>query len=171
MITRTRFVIAVPDLKISSAFYRDVLGFTIHTVPDPGWLFYTLGECMIMAGECRDAIPPSKLGDLAYFAHLSGQAEPHLRTRDQAAWLDRLEVTNEQFKQFADAAGYKTEAEKQGTAFDYINDKWELVPSLTWLTPRGSGSSISDKAKHPVVFVSWNDASAYCAWAGKRLPT
>ena len=70
MITRTRFVIAVPDLKISSAFYRDVLGFTIHTVPDPGWLFYTLGECMIMAGECRDAIPPSKLGDHAYFAHL-----------------------------------------------------------------------------------------------------
>ncbi len=70
MITRTRFVIAVPDLKISSAFYRDVLGFTIHTVPDPGWLFYTLGECMIMAGECRDAIPPSKLGDHAYFARL-----------------------------------------------------------------------------------------------------
>ncbi len=70
MIKRTRLVIAVPDLKTSSTFYRDVLGFSIHTVPDPGWLFYVLGECMIMAGQCPDAIPPSKLGDHRYFAHL-----------------------------------------------------------------------------------------------------
>ena len=39
-ITKTRFVIAVPDLQKSAAFYRDVLGFTIHAIPDPGWLFY-----------------------------------------------------------------------------------------------------------------------------------
>ncbi len=69
-ISRTRFVIAVPDLKTSSAFYRDVLGFAIHQIPDPGWLFYTLGNCTIMAGECRDAIPPRKLGDHSYFAYL-----------------------------------------------------------------------------------------------------
>jgi catechol 2,3-dioxygenase-like lactoylglutathione lyase family enzyme len=69
-ITRTRFVIAVPDLQSSAAFYRDVLGFTIHSVPDPDWLFYTLGDCTIMAGECRDAIHPSKLGDHSYFAYL-----------------------------------------------------------------------------------------------------
>jgi len=69
-ITKTRFVIAVPDLKVSSAFYRDVLGFTVHTIPDPGWLFYTSGECTIMAGQCPDAIPPSELGDHSYFAHL-----------------------------------------------------------------------------------------------------
>ena len=67
-VNRTRFVIAVPDLKTSSAFYRDVLGFTIHAIPDPGWLFYTCGECVIMAGECPDAIHPSKLGDHSYFA-------------------------------------------------------------------------------------------------------
>jgi catechol 2,3-dioxygenase-like lactoylglutathione lyase family enzyme len=69
-ITQTRFVIAVPDLKSSSAFYRDVLGFTIHAIPDPGWLFYTCGECAIMAGECPGAIHPSKLGDHSYFAYL-----------------------------------------------------------------------------------------------------
>jgi len=69
-ITKTRFVIAVPDLKISSAFYRDVLGFTIHTIPDPGWLFYTSGGCTIMAGECPDALPPAELGDHSYFAYL-----------------------------------------------------------------------------------------------------
>jgi catechol 2,3-dioxygenase-like lactoylglutathione lyase family enzyme len=66
----TRFVIAVPDLKTSSAFYRDVLGFSIHTIPDPGFLFYVSGECTIFAGECPGEIHPSKLGDHAYFAYL-----------------------------------------------------------------------------------------------------
>jgi len=69
-ISKSSFVIAVPDLKASAAFYRDILGFTVHTIPDPGWLFYTSGNCTIMAGECRDAIPPRKLGDHAYFAYL-----------------------------------------------------------------------------------------------------
>jgi predicted enzyme related to lactoylglutathione lyase len=69
-ISKTSFVIAVPDLNTSSAFYRDVLGFTIHRIPDPGWLFYTSGNCTIMAGECRDAIPPRQLGDHSYFAYL-----------------------------------------------------------------------------------------------------
>lgn len=69
-ISKTRFVIAVPDLKVSSAFYRDVLGFTIHKLPDPGLLIYSSGICTIVAGECPDAIPPSELGDHAYFAYL-----------------------------------------------------------------------------------------------------
>jgi predicted enzyme related to lactoylglutathione lyase len=69
-ITGHRFVIAVPDLKRSAAFYRDVLGFTVHSISDPGWLFYRSGDCMIMAGECPEAIPPSQLGDHSYFAYL-----------------------------------------------------------------------------------------------------
>lgn len=69
-VTKHRFVIAVPNLQESAAFYRDVLGFTIHSIPDPGWLFYSCGDCMIMAGECPDAIHPSELGDHSYFAYL-----------------------------------------------------------------------------------------------------
>ena len=69
-ITEARFVIAVPDLQSSAAFYRDVLGFTIHSISDPGFLFYTSGDCTIVAGECPDAIHPSKLGDHSYFAYL-----------------------------------------------------------------------------------------------------
>ena len=70
MIKNTRFVIAVPDLKVSSAYYGDVLGFVIEPIPDPGWLFYRLGSCTIMAGQCPDAIHPSELGDHSYFAYL-----------------------------------------------------------------------------------------------------
>jgi formylglycine-generating enzyme required for sulfatase activity len=65
--------------------------------------------------------------------------------------IDRFEVTNDEFAQFAEQAGYLTYAEQ--------NDKksWRDVTE-------GKGS-------HPVVYVTWNDAVAYCEWAGKRLPT
>ncbi len=88
-----------------------------------------------------------------------------------AFWIDRTEVTNDQFKQFVDATGYKTEAEKQGWGYEYVILSWERVPGLSWLTPGGAGSSIADRSREPVGLVSWDDAAAYCAWADKRLPT
>jgi catechol 2,3-dioxygenase-like lactoylglutathione lyase family enzyme len=69
-VSRTRYVVAVHDLQKSSAFYRDVLGFTIHAIADPGFLFYTAGACTIFAGQCPDALSPSDLGDHSYFAYL-----------------------------------------------------------------------------------------------------
>jgi predicted enzyme related to lactoylglutathione lyase len=69
MIVDTRFVIAVPNLEQSGAFYRDVLGFEIHEIGDPGWRMYVRDDCRILAGECPDAIPPSELGDHSYFAY------------------------------------------------------------------------------------------------------
>jgi predicted enzyme related to lactoylglutathione lyase len=69
-VLKTRFVIAVHDLQKSAAFYRDVLGFSVHTIPHPGFLFYTSGDCTIWAGLCPDALPPAELGDHSYFAYL-----------------------------------------------------------------------------------------------------
>jgi predicted enzyme related to lactoylglutathione lyase len=69
-ITKSMFVIAVSNLKVSSAFYRDVLGFEIQEIPDPGFLFYHCGECTIFAGECPDALPAQEIGDHSYFAYL-----------------------------------------------------------------------------------------------------
>jgi catechol 2,3-dioxygenase-like lactoylglutathione lyase family enzyme len=68
MIRQHRFVLAVPDLERSSAFYRDVLGFEVLEMA-PGWLLYRKDTCSIMAGECPDAIPPRQLGDHSYFAY------------------------------------------------------------------------------------------------------
>ena len=69
MIDKTTHVLAVPDLAASAAWYRDVLGFTIHALGDPGWRMFRLGACTIMAGECPDALPPAQLGDHSYFGY------------------------------------------------------------------------------------------------------
>lgn len=69
MIQRTLYVLAVPNLEASAAFYRDVLSFTIEDIGDPGWQMYVRDRCRIMAGECPDAISPQDLGDHAYFAY------------------------------------------------------------------------------------------------------
>lgn len=70
MIQESRYVIAVPNLKVSSQYYENVLGFEVKEIGDDGWRLFIKDQVCIMAGECPDAIPPSELGDHSYFAYL-----------------------------------------------------------------------------------------------------
>ena len=76
-------------------------------------------------------------------------------------YIDRHEVTNAQFKEFVEATGYVTSAENNASTLE----------ERTWRHPYGAESNAEEAPDHPVVCISWEDASAYARWAGKRLPT
>ena len=97
-------------------------------------------------------------------------------------WMDRSEVTNEQFERFVKSTGYVTTAErprdgKQAGSWVFRRpaqpwESWKVwIPGASWRAPEGPGSDVGKLAKHPVVHVSHEDALAYAKWSGKRLPT
>ncbi len=86
-------------------------------------------------------------------------------------WIGRAPVTNGQFARFVQATGHRTTAEHEGFGWGWTGSKWDKIQGADWQHPRGPESSIAGKEGHPVVQVSWDDARAFCDWAGLALPT
>ena len=124
-------------------------------------------------------------------------AQPWHRVVVNGFWMDKTEVTNEQFEQFVKATAYVTVAERTPRAEDYpgalpenlvagsvvfsppdhpvkLNNHfqwWSYLKGADWRHPEGPTSRIDNRRNYPVVHIAYEDAEAYAKWAGKRLPT
>jgi len=88
-------------------------------------------------------------------------------------WMSKHEVTVDQFTMFATAAGYRTDAEKEGSAPGFYDNNWaHNQKGANWCNP-----GFAQTGTHPVVCMSWNDAVAFAEWLSQkgsdrfRLPT
>ena len=128
--------------------------------------------------------------------HYPEEAPAH-RVHVDGFWIATTTVTNSQFAQFVDATGYKTVAERPLDPADFpgapaenlvpgsmvftgtsgpvdlrhLSQWWAWTPGASWQRPLGPGSTWHGLDEHPVVHVAVEDAEAYAAWAGARLPT
>ena len=137
------------------------------------------GMVFIPAGEFLMGSPE---GEGAFDEH------PQHKVYLDAYYIDKYEVTNAQFKEFVEATGYVTDAERKG--YGEVWNPKELSPYTLlrifrgvnwrrpneWLKDRPHPQiweiyNIEDNIDYPVVQVGWNDAQAYAKWAGKRLLT
>jgi len=90
----------------------------------------------------------------------SGQnnEKPPRKVYLDAYWIDQTPVTNKMFAKFFAETGYQTEAERAGDV-------------RSWRQPQGLNRNLDGLWDHPVVYVTYHDAQAYCKWADRRLPT
>lgn len=111
---------------------------------------------------------------------------PQRQVRVKPFLMAATTVTNAQFASFVEATGYRTEAEQFGWSFVFWSQVpphigptravdaaqwWRRVDGADWRNINGPGTDEAWQADHPAVHLSWNDARAYAAWVGGRLPT
>jgi eukaryotic-like serine/threonine-protein kinase len=148
-------------IRVNQAPPTFALRFTLHSRSEipPGMVYVPVGDApfqLSIAG--LNSVPPVKLRDF---------------------WIDRTEVTNRAFKRFVDAGGYReptywrTPFVKDGRAISFddaiatFTDSAGRPGPATW----EAGSYPEGQDDFPVSGVSWYEAAAYAAFAGKALPT
>jgi formylglycine-generating enzyme required for sulfatase activity len=124
-------------------------------------------------------------------------ARPIHRVYVDGFFMDTTEVTNAQFAKFAEATSYVTIAERVPKAEDFPGAPpenlvagstvftptaepvpldshyrwWRYQPGANWRHPDGPSSDWQTRKNYPAVHIAYEDAEAYCKWAGKRMPT
>jgi formylglycine-generating enzyme required for sulfatase activity len=132
------------------------------------------------------------MGDSVY-----SEEKPVLNVKVKGFWMDRTEVTNQEFAAFVKATGYVTVAERpvdpkyhaslpevmrqagavvfkmpaQLTQGDDPRQWWQYIPGANWQHPAGPASTIDQHGHFPVVHITYEDALAYAKWKGHTLPS
>jgi sulfatase modifying factor 1 len=165
----------VPERQGEAPNSPSSLSVPIAARKPPGTFVPVAGGTFAMGNQGADAITADGEG-------------PVRRVWLKAFSIAATTVTNRQFGDFVRATHYVTDAERLGSSFVFYlqiplerreqvrqaakdTPWWVLVADASWQRPEGPGSHIYERPDHPVVHVSWNDAQAYCAWTGARLPT
>jgi len=99
-------------------------------------------------------------------ANTPPQVQDPARTSLPRFAIDTTEVSIAQFAEFVQATGLQTQAEKTGGGFEFLAG-WERVAGTSWRYPNRAGES---NPNWPAVHITWDEARAYCAWRGGRLP-
>lgn len=103
--------------------------------------------------------------------------EPKHRLTLPEYWIGRSHVTVAQFSVFANATGYRTQADRDGKSTVRLASAPTEVPGANWAHPTGPKSDTFGRENHPVIHMSWDDCAAFCAWASAlsriaiRLPS
>ncbi|MEI7813001.1 MAG: SUMF1/EgtB/PvdO family nonheme iron enzyme, partial [Ignavibacteria bacterium] len=97
--------------------------------------------------------------------------KPVHRVEVSSFYMDKYEVTVGGFEKFINAAGYKTDAEKEGWSYVWTGSEFKAESGVNWRCGADGKPRSSGKKDYPVIHVSRNDAVAYAKWSNKRLPT
>ncbi len=119
----------------------------------------------------KNDVPPPPIEGMIWYQGGSLQREGRVADIN-SFYIDATEVTVEQFREFIDATGFQTEADAYGWSgvFNVKSQTWDPVEGANWEYPKGPDAPRAAD-NEPVTQISWNDATAYAKWAGKRLPT
>jgi formylglycine-generating enzyme required for sulfatase activity len=182
--------IAAPDVPPLIGFNPTLENKNSSPIPAPPGMAWIPGGEFSMGA--KDASDEGKAGMSA-----TQDSRPVHRVYVDGFWMDRTDVTNEEFARFVKATAYLTVAERKPRAEDFPGAppenlvagavvfsppdhavpltnhyKWWLyVPGANWRHPEGPQSSLMGRETYPVVDIAYEDAAAYARWAGKRLPT
>jgi len=184
--------LTLPRSTVSSGFSATISNtFAPAGVPPDGMVWIPGGEFSMGAAD------PAGVDANDVGMHATADSRPIHRVSVDGFWMDRTEVTNEQFAAFVKATSYVTVAERTPLVEDFpgarlenlvagsvvfsnpgrpvpLNNHfqwWSYAKGANWRHPLGPDSSIAGKERFPVIHVAYEDALAYGRWAGKRLPT